>query len=1109
MKEWLKRFAFRPYFATIVVFILLLLATYWFFHPVYSANFTQWPNVNIALLLVGIMTASYFVLIRRPRHFALWHIYSFFIIIQFIVVILYTRSPVSTLEIGFVNCMKFIGYSIFIHLGVLIVYLSSFLLGDIVLKRVYQNRLSIQYNIISTGIGISLIGMVVFLFGAISLMNTWTLWAFMLLIFIVQRVRLLGMIKSINNRQFTVNPDDKRSLIYVLSMILFLSVTLIKAIKLFPLGYDGAGVYINIAHLVATQGELLQGFNAYNWSLFMSLGELLFKRESVTIGLSHFTIVPVLIGIYALSRRVLGHRNSLLVSLIFLTIPAVGYHMHMDEKIDLGFLFICIVSILLCLDYIRIISNSDDGDEFEDYKGNKWILLALLGWILGYATGVKYLGLFALPAILAMIYYSKYGWMSAMGVLGIVFSAVFFSGAYSLAYIEMESNSHLITGIISLVCGVGLILWSIQKYKIQWKDIVKPALVISVFALISFSPWMIKNATENRTLDIKSLLIGKSENIILQKISVNSNEKLFQDINSAVALRNITLDREQIQKLRDEIARNPAIDFNDLKKVLEKEILNSEQVLLTEKIDEDKMLDSFYIQLANRLIQTFKSQAIEFDNNGKQKISEILFQYPESVFMSTKRKAIIQEIREKVINEVLTPDQRLIVRGQSKYLSEKTDNKLAGSQIEEIKRYMGYETGLPLYLSLPFDITMMTNVPGERYLDIGMLFLFWIGFLLISAVFWRNIVAILLLVLFWSLSLWTNYYQSLIPELSIESYLNYYINSTQGWISSIFGLVFYYLNFSLLWLGFQLEGFYTYISSFNFHTVFIILIGLGGVFGYLVKPTLMNYQRNTIIMIVFAGFYGLLWFILGNGIIWYAFPAFMIMLIGIVAILESDYVINGFSGDQNRKIKYLISGLIGAHVIFGISTIFSLYTLNQNVDRSMIYNDIFILKGSEFGDKEETYEYFLPYMRRTLKKLNSEPDAKVYRIGTFFNYHILNNDTRVIEDNQLEQFAQLSKDMKTKSDYIDLLHSNGVKYILFDLNIGSIDRTPEQSLVAKANELITILFSSPRINLIYTDNIIEDPEGGEVKVGNISIKGKTGFSGKTVKQGSFVLFEII
>ncbi len=1109
MKNWLNRISIRSYYVTISFFILLILTTYWFFHPVYSANLTQWPNAKMAIILIGIMVAAYFVLIRKMRHFTLWHIYSFFLIIQLITVVLYTRSPVSTLEIEFVDCIKFIGYSIYVHLSVLIVYIASFLLGDLVLIRVYQNRISIQYNIIATGLGITLIGMLVFLLGSAGLLFNWLIWAIFLLIFIVQRVRLLKMIKSINKRQFAVDPKDKWSLVFVLSMILILSVSLIKAIKLFPLGYDGAGVYINIAHLIATQGGLPQGFSAYNWSLFMSLGELLFKSESITIGLSHFTIVPVLLGIYALSRRVLGHRNSLLVSLLFLTIPAIGYHLHMDEKIDLGFLFICIVSILLCLDYIRVAFQSKDEEPQVDFKGKQWIILALLGWVLGYATGVKYLGLFALPAILAMIYYSKYGWMSAMGLLGILFSIVFFTGSYSLAYIEMEENSQLITGIISLVFGIVLVIWSIKKYKIQLNEIFKPAWIISLFAMISFSPWMIKHAMENTTLDIKSLLIGKSDNIILNNIPVDSSEVLFQDINHALSLRNINLNSLQIKILRDEIENSPSINFQELKNFIENEILNKDQISIANKIEEEKFQDSFFVQLTDRLIQTFKSQSIEFDDTDRQQISEILLKYPESVFMSSDRKAVIKEIRQKIVNEILTPEQRAKLNDQSQYLSEKTDTKLASSQIEEIKRYMGYEKGLPLYLSLPFDITMTTNIPGEMYLDIGMLFLFWIGFLLISAVFWKNIVAILLLILVWSLSLWTNYHESLIPELNMETYLNYYINSTQGFISSIFGLVFYYLNYSLLWFGFQLEGFYNYISSFNFHTIFILLIGLGGVFGYLVKPAFRIYKKYTVTLIVFAGFYGLLWFILGNGIIWYAFPAFMVILIGIVSLIDPDYIIHGLSPEQNRKIKYMIGGLFAVQVIFGITSIFSLYTTNSIIDRSMIYNDIFILKSSEFSDKEETFEYFLPFMNQTLAKINSDPEAKVYRIGTYFNYHIINNDTRVIEDNQLQQFSQLSKDMEIKSNYIDLLYSNGVKYILFDLNISSIDRTEEQSLVAKANELITVLFSSPRIKLLYTDNIIEDPQGGEVKVGNITIKGKAGFSDKTIKPGSYAFFEII
>ena len=42
---------------------------------------------------------------------------------------------------------------------------------------------------------------------------------------------------------------------------------------------------------------------------------------------------------------------------------------------------------------------------------------------------------------------------------------------------------------------------------------------------------------------------------------------------------------------------------------------------------------------------------------------------------------------------------------------------------EELHRYMGYEELLPKYISLPYDVTMNTNVPGQPFIDISFLFL--------------------------------------------------------------------------------------------------------------------------------------------------------------------------------------------------------------------------------------------------------------------------------------------------------------------------------------------------------------------------------------------------
>jgi hypothetical protein len=147
-------------------------------------------------------------------------------------------------------------------------------------------------------------------------------------------------------------------------------------------------------------------------------------------------------------------------------------------------------------------------------------------------------------------------------------------------------------------------------------------------------------------------------------------------------------------------------------------------------------------------------------------------------------------------------------------------------------------------------------------------------------------------------------------------------------------------------------------------------------------------------------------------------------------------------------------------------------------------------------------------MKESLQLINSDANAKVYRVGTFFNYHITRNNERVIEDNQLEFFANISKEFKDKSVFVPLLYENGVRYVLFDLNIGTMDRTPDKSLVGKANEFIRIISNSHKAELLYTDNIIPDPEGGTVDLGREIIAGKPGFSGTTLRQGSYVLFKI-
>ena len=98
---------------------------------------------------------------------------------------------------------------------------------------------------------------------------------------------------------------------------------------------------------------------------------------------------------------------------------------------------------------------------------------------------------------------------------------------------------------------------------------------------------------------------------------------------------------------------------------------------------------------------------------------------------------------------------------------------------EELHRYMGYEELLSKYISLPYDVSMNTNM-GSSFVDVSYLFLMFLPMLLLLGLKnrWLKVVTVFLMVLFMIISLPNGYraFYKLSNE-RIASHLDQNINS--------------------------------------------------------------------------------------------------------------------------------------------------------------------------------------------------------------------------------------------------------------------------------------------------------------------------------------------
>ncbi|MEO0874323.1 MAG: hypothetical protein AAFY48_06920, partial [Bacteroidota bacterium] len=203
-----------------------------------------------------------------------------------------------------------------------------------------------------------------------------------------------------------------------------------------------------------------------------------------------------------------------------------------------------------------------------------------------------------------------------------------------------------------------------------------------------------------------------------------------------------------------------------------------------------------------------------------------------------------------------------------------------------------------------------------------------------------------------------------------------------------------------------------------------------------------------------------------------------------------------------------LGAVIGVQLLLNIAIVFTSSQPQQANEQ--IYNWPMVEYASRSDlNQEKALGLFDPTSPQIIKILNREEDALIYRINTYLQFHIDKNDRRVIEDNQLQRFAEIINAVKEPENFLDVLKANQVRYILYDINSPSLDQTPEQSLRQKCITLLNLLLQSPKAELILTDNYVEVPGAQVVRLPNgVQAAAQPGLMGKTVYQGRVALFRI-
>lgn len=506
----------RFYKVSLVCFILFwasfILMDYWQMHPVYANNLAHFQYFDLVGVL-GLLGAGVVFGVKQLQKRSSWKkwvnglsVYAFGLLIISISIQFYLSK--NNIDKGDGAIWKALWLVTTTSICAYLVVLFSYVLGQTVTQFVPLNLKKMSKVIVHIAIGIMGLTGILFLLGAIQQLK----WFFVVPICLVLLAwRWRTTLDFVKKTLIEPIPLTKKlnSLGIVSFYILLITVswTLLQVNMPFPRGWDALSLYAALPSLLNDYQALVKGFQPYNWSLFMSLGFVVFNKIEVVLMLSYLGGLLSLFALYRIARGVfkMDVNYSLLSVSIFHLLPTIGFQSIHDQKVDLGLLFVMLTIVILFVHWVE-----ERFEKGQTTTGKIDPYIALIGLLAGFALGVKLTTLFIFFGVLAAI------WYVLQGKWG--FLALFAVSIFGILLLKLDETAglrayHLGASYVQwtmLLIGLGLSAWLFTQNRTKFLKGLRLSILFGFFFTLPMLPWFGKNYLESKNLSVQSLLNGKS-----------------------------------------------------------------------------------------------------------------------------------------------------------------------------------------------------------------------------------------------------------------------------------------------------------------------------------------------------------------------------------------------------------------------------------------------------------------------------------------------------------------------------------------------------------------------------------------------------------------------
>ena len=359
--------------------------------------------------------------------------------------------------------------------------------------------------------------------------------------------------------------------------------------------------------------------------------------------------------------------------------------------------------------------------------------------------------------------------------------------------------------------------------------------------------------------------------------------------------------------------------------------------------------------------------------------------------------------------------------------------KLESGVYEEIARYGGYEALFLRYLSIPYDITMQSNVPSFAN-GIGFLFLMLLPLLIFRiprgrSDLLRETGKLALLLLWLGISLYA-------------SFLNSHLDSPEKYFAELYrshsataGL--HQLHAALFGPLLKLGASFGFLEKIENPRAAFLLIALLPLLAFGLLRRQISSERVSAVkwLAVFTASAFMIWLLMGSGIAWYGIviPAAALALL-FFYIQEQAGI---FSLPLLRKISsgavlfWFFMVLILRLTVFNPAGTYSARAQPLDPDFSRFAAG----EMSEDEVLESKIKNYLPVL--DILNADSNLSYKILRFGTFMQYFIRENNERVVIDNQLNVFKFMYDEANGNAyEIYQMMKAAHIRFIIFSARIG-------------------------------------------------------------------------